>query len=130
MVSSCFSFGQLGCSGFIISDRDGYFVSRKTKAFLQFEEGAFREVEEILMKKFGISPTSSEAVSSSDEQEVEADVLSPDWTLPSVGIASIDQEHKECECALSLLQCMPNVNTLKNALEVLTAHFQVSSFGK
>ena len=41
-------YGQLGCSGFIVSDKDGCFVSRKTRAFLQYGEHAFREVEAIL----------------------------------------------------------------------------------
>ena len=123
----CSRFGQLGCSGFIVSDRDGNFVSRKTKAFLQYEEGAFRDVEKILAKSFDIRPESS-ANPSSDKLQV--DVLSPDWTLPSVGVASMDQEHKECESALSLLQCAPNVKTLTHALEALTARFQVSSFNK
>jgi hypothetical protein len=29
-------YGQLGCSGFVVSDGDGNFVSRKTAAFLQY----------------------------------------------------------------------------------------------
>merc|ERR1719343_1844037 len=41
-------YGQLGCSGFVISDANGKFVSRKTAAFLQFGEDAFRHVESIL----------------------------------------------------------------------------------
>ncbi len=41
-------YGQLGCSGFIISDANGKFVSRKTASFLQFGEDAFRHVESIL----------------------------------------------------------------------------------
>eukprot|EP00546_Thalassionema_frauenfeldii_P018770 CAMPEP_0178898446 /NCGR_PEP_ID=MMETSP0786-20121207/2336_1 /TAXON_ID=186022 /ORGANISM="Thalassionema frauenfeldii, Strain CCMP 1798" /LENGTH=96 /DNA_ID=CAMNT_0020569167 /DNA_START=158 /DNA_END=444 /DNA_ORIENTATION=- len=31
-------YGQLGCSGFIIIDFDGYFVSKRTKAFLDYGE--------------------------------------------------------------------------------------------
>ena len=41
-------YGQLGCSGFIVSDKDGYFVSKKTSAYLQYGEAAFEEVEELL----------------------------------------------------------------------------------
>jgi len=41
-------YGQLGCSGFIISDANGKFVSRQTASFLQFGEDAFRHVESIL----------------------------------------------------------------------------------
>jgi hypothetical protein len=41
-------YGQLGCSGFIISDAKGNFVSRKTASFLQFGPQAFQHVESIL----------------------------------------------------------------------------------
>lgn len=41
-------FGQLGCSGFVISDVNGNFVSRKTSAYLQYGQDAFRHVESIL----------------------------------------------------------------------------------
>ncbi len=41
-------YGQLGCSGFIVSDKDGCFVSRKTIAYLDYGEEAFRFVEKIL----------------------------------------------------------------------------------
>lgn len=41
-------YGQLGCSGFVISDADGNFVSRKTAAYLQYGESAFRHVESLL----------------------------------------------------------------------------------
>lgn len=43
-------FGQLGCSGFIVSDKDGNFVSRKTRAYLQYGDAAFQHVESILAK--------------------------------------------------------------------------------
>mmetsp|Transcript_12178 Transcript_12178/g.28920 ORF Transcript_12178/g.28920 Transcript_12178/m.28920 type:complete len:286 (+) Transcript_12178:299-1156(+) len=41
-------FGQLGCSGFVVSDANGNFVSRKTSAYLQYGQDAFRHVESIL----------------------------------------------------------------------------------
>lgn len=41
-------YGQLGCSGFIIADANGNFVNRKTAAYLQFGDEAFRHVESIL----------------------------------------------------------------------------------
>merc|ERR1712228_19969 len=43
-------YGQLGCSGFIVSDKNGYFVSRKTTAYLDVGELAFQHVEKILSK--------------------------------------------------------------------------------
>ncbi len=113
-------FGQLGCSGFVISDKDGCFVSRKTKAYLQYGEAAFSDVEDLLYKHFGIRPLSN---TSSGEMR-EEDVLSPNWTLPLVGIKSMDDEHENCEQALALLLKMPNIETLTKTLEVLTEHFQ------
>eukprot|EP00804_Cyclotella_cryptica_P011840 CCRYP_015350-RA/>CCRYP_015350-RA protein AED:0.06 eAED:0.06 QI:281/1/1/1/1/0.66/3/559/255 len=117
-------YGQLGCSGFIVSDRNGYFVSRKTKAYLRYGTAAFLDVEEILKKKFGIYPTDrsrSDEVKSQGEQQ---DVLHPNWTLPSVGIPSMDQEHEKCEEALSALLLTLDVESLTNVMAILTEHFQ------
>ena len=41
-------YGQLGCSGFVISDDKGNFVTKRTPAYLEYREGAFRHVESIL----------------------------------------------------------------------------------
>uniref|UniRef100_A0A6U9ZBN9 Hemerythrin-like domain-containing protein n=1 Tax=Pseudo-nitzschia australis TaxID=44445 RepID=A0A6U9ZBN9_9STRA len=41
-------YGQLGCSGFVVSDAKGNFVSRKTMAYLQHGERAFGFVESLL----------------------------------------------------------------------------------
>ena len=47
-------YGQLGCSGFIVINKDGTtFLSRKTRAYLQYGEDAFPHVEEILSKELG-----------------------------------------------------------------------------
>ena len=45
-------YGQLGCSGFIVSDTSGCFVSRKTQAYLQYGDAAFDYVESLLAKIF------------------------------------------------------------------------------
>ena len=42
-------YGQLGCSGFIVSDREGCFVSRKTAAYLDIGDAAFEYVESLLV---------------------------------------------------------------------------------
>jgi hemerythrin len=41
-------YGQLGCSGFIVADARGNFVSRKTRAYLQYGDQAFAHVEQLL----------------------------------------------------------------------------------
>lgn len=44
-------YGQLGCSGFIVVDRKGRFLSRKTRAYLQTGENAFRHVERMIFEE-------------------------------------------------------------------------------
>ena len=118
--SSTFRYGQLGCSGFIVSDGQGCFVSRKTKAYLQYGDDAFIHVEELLRQNFAIQPWTEDKRNA----KMEEDVLDPNWTLPSVGVSSMDHEHEECEEALSLLLRTHTVVSLRKALEKLTEHFQ------
>jgi len=112
-------YGQLGCSGFIVSDGQGCFVSRKTKAYLQYGDNAFLHVEQLLHQNFAIQPWTEEERNAKTE-----DVLNPNWTLPSVGVSSMDHEHEECEEALSLLLRTQSAESLRKALEKLTEHFQ------
>mmetsp|Transcript_28558 Transcript_28558/g.42629 ORF Transcript_28558/g.42629 Transcript_28558/m.42629 type:complete len:248 (+) Transcript_28558:162-905(+) len=116
-------FGQLGCSGFIISDEKGYFVSRKTRAYLQYGELAFDHVEQILEKNCLVVPARHEVLVE-EEKKVDEDVLSKNWVMPSVGIQTMDEEHELCEGALSLMLLKPNTQTLTKVMEALTEHFQ------
>jgi hemerythrin len=109
----------LGCSGFIVSDGHGCFVSRKTKAYLQYGDNAFLHVEQLLHQNFAIQPWTEEEMNAKTE-----DVLNPNWTLPSVGVSSMDHEHEECEEALSLLLRTQSAESLRKALEKLIEHFQ------
>jgi len=43
------TFGQLGCSGFIIIGADGECVSKKTKSFLEYGEQAFTHAENVIL---------------------------------------------------------------------------------
>lgn len=43
------TYGQLGCSGFIVVGADGSCVSKKTKSFLDYNEKAFRDAENIML---------------------------------------------------------------------------------
>jgi hemerythrin len=118
-------FGQLGCSGFVISDRDGCFVSRKTKAYLQYGDDAFLHVEKLLEEKFNLYPRKNDDHDGKKTAKPDnEDVLSPNWSLPSVGITSMDSEHKECEDALSDLLKNLNKQSLTRVMEILTEHFQ------
>jgi hemerythrin len=42
------SYGQLGCSGFIVIGADGHCVSKKTNAFLDYGERAFQSAENVI----------------------------------------------------------------------------------
>lgn len=112
-------YGQLGCSGFIISDQKGHFVSRKTKAFLSYGDDAYDDVEQILKNTLGIT-----AASNGFSDEGGEDVMSPNFVLPSVGIGSMDHEHERCELALATLLADPTAESLTKALAELTGHFQ------
>lgn len=46
-------YGQLGCSGFIVVDNQGNFLTKKSSAFLKKGEGAFRDVEALLSSYIG-----------------------------------------------------------------------------
>ena len=52
-------YGQLGCSGFVVSDSKGNFASRKTAAYLDYGESAFRQVETILAD---LLPTTNDGI--------------------------------------------------------------------
>lgn len=49
-------YGQLGCSGFVVLDGDGKFLRKKTSAFLQMGEDAFRDLEYVVRRAM---PTST-----------------------------------------------------------------------
>jgi len=46
-------YGQLGCSGFIVVDDEGNFLSKRTTAFLDTGDEAFRDVEDLLSSYMG-----------------------------------------------------------------------------
>uniref|UniRef100_A0A7S4I441 Uncharacterized protein n=1 Tax=Odontella aurita TaxID=265563 RepID=A0A7S4I441_9STRA len=119
-------YGQLGCSGFVVSDKNGCFVSRKTMAYLDYGEGAFSNLEELLRVHFDqhkSHPESNTYLNHSSEDKKESVDEINDEPVPSVGINSMDSEHERCEEALSLLQGNLTSKSLENFLVELSAHF-------
>lgn len=139
-------YGQLGCSGFIISDSKGNFVSRRTKAFLQYGEAAFRDVEKILKPLIAQVPPAAPAVTPkrAAEEEEEKKEAAPskkqkettttneaavvdkeqvDTRPPILGIASMDDEHESCAEALEALLGDPTKENLVTVLKELQKHF-------
>lgn len=131
-------YGQLGCSGFIVSDDQGRFVSRKTRAFLDYDQAAFRHVESLLAKLVVPKDDDDDAVVSSKRQKGDLknseEKKSEDSTQirdlkekvkppPSVGVDVMDDEHKECtECFNNVIE-NPSADNLKRLYDVLKLHF-------
>ena len=130
-------YGQLGCSGFVVADGEGNFLSRKTRAYLDYGDAAFAHVEELLAgqgvsKGSGIQSSNSttsnkddrvEAVAgASDHDEKKEDL--PAEKVPSVGVDSMDDEHERCEAALALLRQTNSVKALEALMGELIQHFE------
>ena len=114
-------FGQLGCSGFVIVDGNGNFVSRKTMAYLDYGEAAFDNVEQILeglLKEQG-KHNASNSERGTKQWIEEAGSLS----IPSTGVHSMDHEHETCIRALRQLLEFPNVANLQVVYDELVVHF-------
>ena len=79
-------YGQLGCSGFIVVDKKGNFVSRKTRAYLQYGEDAFEHVEELLSDLLKEEPT--KMMSQGDARDVSP--LSAGSTAIIDGLGKLD----------------------------------------
>ncbi len=114
-------YGQLGCSGFIISDENGCFISRKTKAYLQCGDKAFSDVEEILLKHFDQQPSLPDKEISGTISDFTNDLMNE--RVSSVGVEVIDFEHEQCENALSRLQTALDTKALEHVLSILKEHF-------
>lgn len=150
--SKCYfpvGYGQLGCSGFIVVDRDGNFISRKTKRYLDYGEEAFRDVERLLDEELarvrgdtnttgsttdhvGVKDASTETTnpdpSPGEKKKIEEVNESTNTTAtidapPSVGVAVMDNEHEECTNAINALLQDPTTDNLRKALQVLQYHF-------
>jgi hypothetical protein len=125
-------FGQLGCGGFVISDADGNFVSRKTRAYTEYGEMAFREVEAILASLVPTTTTKSSSCGSSTsrsiavnkEEKGDDDTIAYEHCLPPlIGITSMDHEHEACAKALMALLDYPTKPNLRVVLKELQNHF-------
>jgi len=136
-------YGQLGCSGFIVADKHGNFVSRKTKAYLQYGDGAFLHVEELLREQLqqedgnppvrtnkisrttdSVVTPSSRAESKEEKKDSDSDSEVEPEPVPSVGVESMDQEHERCEAALALFQRTKSVQALETLMGELLKHFR------
>jgi hypothetical protein len=81
------SFGQLGCSGFVVLDGKGGCASRKTQAFLQHGEAAFAALEALLSKLLPAAPTAAASAAAS-AAAAQANGYAPGSTLLLEGLKS------------------------------------------
>jgi hemerythrin len=120
-------YGQLGCSGFIVSDAKGNFISRKSKAYLDYGEDAFLHVESLLTKELKAGSTMQQkevaAPSCVTINDRRADVKTS-VSVPSIGIVSMDDEHERCARALEGLLDQLSVQALTVAIAEIQTHFQ------
>lgn len=138
-------WGQLGCSGFIIFDENLKVVTRKTKAFLEVREAAFREVRQVVDRM--LEDGAKRKVEISEEEKARrqkartqpcyhdnwqpstraADDSSSAPQVPkvkSVGVEKMDAEHKACEAALAGLLKYPTYGSLDTVHKEFAAHFK------
>ena len=126
-------YGQLGCSGFIVVNAKGHFVSRKTLSFLDYgPERAFADVERLLNQELGWSDKNNNkndkknkndktvSVAAVMAQQQATTVVEPP---PLVGIVSMDAEHAHCTAAMNTLLVEPTEEHLEVVLQVVKNHF-------
>ena len=128
-------YGQLGCSGFVVVDRKGCFVSRQTLAYLDYGEAAFRNVEDLLAPMLTTTSSRNTLESSTTTLESESPKKKSKTNISktskireiqvpsSVGVHSMDKEHEQCTTVLNALLQFPTAQNLKQVLEDLEAHF-------
>lgn len=137
-------YGQLGCSGFIVSDDNGCFVTRKSPAYLQYGEGAFRHVESLLSDLLQSTETKESPkrqkrglMKNEEEKKEEKKVCQPIEEAkkkmkdlkekikppPSVGVDAMDDEHQECTDSFNKVIENPTADNLLDLYNVLKEHF-------
>lgn len=131
-------YGQLGCSGFIVVNKEGTcFLSRKTRAYLQYGEDAFPHVEEILSKELDWSRKDDDQTKKNDVSDGEVDngkkaqeisegeekKCAEALELASVGVDCMDDEHERCADALNSMMKTLDVKELEQVFQELSQHF-------
>lgn len=91
---------QLGCSGFVIIDENGYFITTKSKAFLDYGDTAFYEVEALLRTHSNAfkndesqSTQQLKQSNTNTSEEKKIDLPTSISALPAIGHAEMDEEH-------------------------------------
>lgn len=123
-VFGSLGYGQLGCSGFVVMDnRDGgFFVSKRTRAFLDYGEMAFVHVESILATMLEEEENEQPKQSGDKEEEKKDNTIEP-VHVASTGVDAMDDEHKECTDSLNKTLEAPTKENLIQLHSILKSHF-------
>jgi hemerythrin len=117
-------FGQLGCSGFVVVNKDGRFVNTKTRAYLEYGDQAFSHVEALLLTLIDDNiDIANEKKDPQESSELSSRTVSSFAPVESIGVDSMDQEHKDCLDAMNQVMKDPSKINLKNLHNVVKSHF-------
>jgi len=114
---------QLGCGGFAVFDAARNLKVQATLPWGQYREGAFRDVERILLSMHP-NHTSGSAFPVPTAQQDKGRAGIAAIAVSSVGHQGMDSEHEKCAIALRSLQDKLSVRALRAARAELFAHFQ------
>lgn len=147
------TWGQLGCGGFIVLDKDLRVVAPKTEAYLDVGgPRAFRDVEAVLASVLGAAQGDAAAASlaaapegegeeqaggrpvcttgtcalqlnSGGEKPAEREQVAALGAVEATGVEAMDAQHEECAAALEALRRDRSAASLGSALECLLEHF-------
>ena len=115
---------QLGCSGFVIIDEDGKFITTKSKAFLDYGDMAFNDVEVLLRENTSAFPGGNNISNGQlflpSIQNNSSETITT--SLPKVGHEDMDEEHEEIIRYLKALAQEKSKTALKSLLLEFRAH--------
>jgi hemerythrin len=123
-IESPISFGQLGCSGFIVADPNGTIIMPQSPAFLQYREQAFGWMHKFLtsLPINAVSSTSNVKVSKnsfvSSTSETEEKTTNDNNSL-------LDMNRSECETFLNELCVTVQKTSIKSMDDDHTECFQL-----
>lgn len=120
---------QLGCSGFVVIDGNGKFLTTKTPRFLDYGEEAFFAVEKLLDENI---PSLREMISTpGQEQSMQEKAINRDsdkkqsliaQKLPNVGHREMDEEHDIIVECLNILARDKTKDALREVSRVFSTH--------
>lgn len=122
---------QLGCSGFVMIDENGYFITTKSDAFLEYGDRAFYYAEEMLRENCASFRENSnleqnnvneEKKSTSEPNETELDYASIRKALPAVGHDEMDREHEIIVECLNRLAKEKSKRALQKVISEFSEH--------